>query len=454
MTVSDKQNVVLQQALSQVLSGSVEKAEDLLQRASSMRGNSVDDLDTLVVGALIALRKTDLERARPMLRAIAPHQEHADFIKRTIASSREYPPGLFAIVQQELAVRDAPDGSRSSYARAKLPAFLSVAMAVVVFVGGALLVVRSVTQRSQVGGYEQMKDAVGKVLIYPMVNDRDTPGKMIPAPYLSTTDFTDEVADAVGKLLGFDLTPGEPLSLVISGTSFALSRDGVMLTSKHVVDQETGAYSAIERVLYDVFGYTDVEWNITVAFGPNPDSEHYSASIVTLAENADLALIQADREFARWFRFAELAEPGDRVIAYGYPGSSTYLALLHNREQVKQLVHDIQFQLDTNIPMQLGDALADSFFVLDAVDGVVRKIEYTEEGWIVLTTAPISGGNSGGPIVTSSGRVLAVSTSGLSGVESLNAGIGWPTIQKELGFHRSLEFPKGSEDWGIYSAHQ
>jgi S1-C subfamily serine protease len=153
--------------------------------------------------------------------------------------------------------------------------------------------------------------------------------------------------------------PGRPAGSKSSGTAFAVSRDGVLLTNAHV------AASCAE---------------ISVRLS---DGSTASASLLAADGANDLALIKIATptpEQAQWRSGAEIRQ-GDNVIAVGYP--------LHQ-------------QLSAGTTLTTGTVSA-----LAGMKNDSRELQIS---------APIQPGNSGGPLLDQSGNVVGVVTATMSTV--------------------------------------
>lgn len=151
-----------------------------------------------------------------------------------------------------------------------------------------------------------------------------------------------------------------------NGTGFVLTRDGYIMTNRHVVfDDERGELMPDFAVVF-------------------PDSERQlPAKVVNVDPIVDLALLKAEGipnlKPITWGRASKL-QPGDRVIAAGYP-----LALAN--------------------PIVQGSPT----FTF----GNFSTVRIFEGAEFLQHNAEINPGNSGGPLVDQCGRVVGVNTIGI-----------------------------------------
>ncbi|MDO8362614.1 MAG: trypsin-like peptidase domain-containing protein [Actinomycetota bacterium] len=142
-----------------------------------------------------------------------------------------------------------------------------------------------------------------------------------------------------------------------SGTGVVLTPDGEILTNAHVVN---GAAAV----------------NVRVA----GETEPRAATVVALDESRDLALLRIDADRLQAATFADPADirVGDEVVAVGYA-----------------LDLDGDPTVTAGIVSALGRTSADDTMALKG---------------LIQTDAPISSGNSGGPLVNSLGEVVGIVT--------------------------------------------
>ncbi len=143
----------------------------------------------------------------------------------------------------------------------------------------------------------------------------------------------------------------------MSGTGFVVAKNGFVLTNAHVVP----------------FCKT-----LTVR---GADETEHAATVVNRDEHVDLALLKADGEFAHVSTFREDRgiRQGDSIVAYGFP--------------LTGLLSD-QGNLTTGTVSALAGMGNDSR--------------------LIQISAPVQPGNSGGPVVDTSGNVVAVVVSKLN----------------------------------------
>ena len=159
-------------------------------------------------------------------------------------------------------------------------------------------------------------------------------------------------------------TPAEPQSI---GTGFIIDKDGLIITNKHVVADNTGTYQIITSndKKYTVSKIYRDPLNDVALLKINPDDNHgNSLNPITLGDSSSLQV-------------------GQYVIAIG-----TALGEFRNT-------------VTTGVVSGLGRGItAGSPF-----EGSVERLDN-----VIQTNAAINPGNSGGPLLNSSGQVIGVNT--------------------------------------------
>jgi len=171
------------------------------------------------------------------------------------------------------------------------------------------------------------------------------------------------------------------------GSGFLIDDKGRIITNAHVMD---GAYSA--EVISEWKYYGDV-------------------AILKLDDELDLAMIQVEAidESPLKFNFKHKIRPGERVVAIGNP-----------------------LGLDKTVS-----------------DGLISAIRHYGEIEYIQTTAPISPGSSGGPLLNLAGEVIGVTTAAFTEGQNLNFAISANSIQPFLMGPQKVEglHPARSKVW-------
>ncbi len=216
------------------------------------------------------------------------------------------------------------------------------------------------------------------------------------------------------------------------GTGFVVSRDGLILTNRHVV--ETGPEYL--RDLSIVVG-----WDILTVFGTDEEPLILEASITQQSTAVDLAWIRVEHQFEKALAFASSPSPGQNVMAYGFPGVAQDVTEEMNEGDTKRRDAERQAKLKSGEEPDLMEWLGKDSLTITVTSGIVSAIRDTEVGLMLQTDAFIHGGNSGGPLVDEQGRVVAMVTLRSAEVESTNFCIAGRTIFEELARVPGITWP-------------
>lgn len=174
---------------------------------------------------------------------------------------------------------------------------------------------------------------------------------------------------------------------VAAGTGFVISKDGLILTNKHVV--------------------SDPEAEYTVLFA---DSSEYKAEVVTRDPSNDIAIIRiTNAKKNQEFKPAELIANKDEV----------------NVGQMVIAIGNALGQFDNTVTVGVISAKGRDLVAGDGSTGGSEKLSK-----LLQTDAAINPGNSGGPLVSLSGKVLGVNTAVAGGAQGIGFAI--PVDQQRI----------------------
>jgi S1-C subfamily serine protease len=259
---------------------------------------------------------------------------------------------------------------------------------------------------------------------------------------ISSLDDEEQIASAVGLVvLGMEFsrpdgTHGDiPL---FTGSCFAISEDGYLVTNRHVVEyydncsraegiiQKKLNYarqllSAVppgqrEEMIKKLLGpqstlhtFNKFEPRIWVFFkGKNGEPEKWDADLPLICDESefDFAILKINRKSGPFFRLSDVDQKmkrGHGVVALGFPG------VTYHPVSAEEIEEDQRRQQVGKIESHFKDR----DFIYARTGGTVSLdfAEKTGRRWI-QHDAPITHGNSGGPLVDPDGLVLGINTRG------------------------------------------
>lgn len=206
---------------------------------------------------------------------------------------------------------------------------------------------------------------------------------------------------------------GPPLEIFVTGTGFVASREGLVLTNRHVAlpwEFDEAAAGILAS------GFT-AEWRRFVGYLPGTEGP-FDVELVVAAEDADLAVVRAPDMIGRLPHLPlapEAPAPGDGVLVMGYPLGLRALMARSDAAFVGALrdegVEDFFAQAE-----RLSAA---GFMQPLATRGIVGQVTSAR----VVYDAETTSGGSGGPVLTLTGEVTAVNAAILPEFGGSNLGI-------------------------------
>ncbi|MCP3906213.1 MAG: hypothetical protein GY715_21520 [Planctomycetes bacterium] len=219
------------------------------------------------------------------------------------------------------------------------------------------------------------------------------------------------------------------------GTGCVIRRDGLIVTNAHVVDTDE---------LPDITGHKIVGNDVVVVFHYGDRTYELAADEIHRSKRTDLAWIKVDHRFTRALAIAPTPVPGQPAKAFGYPWVADGAAAVNQIDEDVREYNDLLRRLGTDREPTVEEWLGGPGNLLPTVTaGIVSAIRDTEEGLFIQTDTFVHNGNSGGPLVDGSGRVLGLVTFGSDEVESTNFCIGGYTMWEELRHEKGIDWPAG-----------
>jgi len=190
---------------------------------------------------------------------------------------------------------------------------------------------------------------------------------------------------------------GATLDKAGSGSCFAVTPDGFLITNKHVVElEEVEQNPALKRQV------ARVQTSLWVFC----KGVKHPAELVYKSHDFDVAVIKIDRNDGPYFKLSQTdaVERGTKVIAAGFPGSSRKAFSAEEFEKGEARKQDATKLEDIFKPRDFEYTRTDG-----SVSVVVDEDIKPTRKWI-QHTARFSPGNSGGPLILENGVVVGINT--------------------------------------------
>lgn len=167
------------------------------------------------------------------------------------------------------------------------------------------------------------------------------------------------------------------------GTGFIVSKDGLIVTNKHVVEDETADYTFLTN-----------------------DEKKYSAKVLARHPSQDLAILKIEGEN---FPILELGESDNIQIGQSVIAIGNALGEFRN-----------------TVSTGVVSGLARSIVAQGSLGGSERLNN------IIQTDAAINSGNSGGPLLNLEGQVIGINTAVAQGAQNVGFAIPANTVKKSI----------------------
>jgi len=206
---------------------------------------------------------------------------------------------------------------------------------------------------------------------------------------------------------------GPVAEIPFTGTAFVVSRDGLLLTNRHVaVPWQSDAASG----LVDAVGLLPVMLRF-IAYAPGVP-EPLEVGLLSTSDMADLAVIRLERgpiEAPPLLLREEPANPGEEVIVMGYPTGMRALMARADRQFLEDLAAN-----EVRDFWEVAQRLSEGGYVTPlSTRGIVGQVSSST----VVYDAETTRGGSGGPVLGLDGRVVAVNTAILAEFGGSNIGV-------------------------------
>lgn len=225
---------------------------------------------------------------------------------------------------------------------------------------------------------------------------------------------------------------------IFSGSCFAVSSEGHLLTNRHVIketweDLQIPAKKQAIEARGRQIGVT-IEPKVWVFFG----QEKFVANILYLSSDYDLAILKIERRHVPFFRISTVDSPsrGAEVVACGFPTATR--GPISEEERIEEVLRQNRIGLG----IQAGKTIRVESFInknnyeFDQTFGTVNRNISEESGckWI-LHLATIHQGNSGGPLIGRDGTVIGINTRVNLQTSGVNYALSMPQLREVIDKH-------------------
>jgi S1-C subfamily serine protease len=261
---------------------------------------------------------------------------------------------------------------------------------------------------------------------------KQTPKPPPPPPlakFIVSADDEQDIGQAVGLVVcGARAKDGrEEFEFPIStGTCFAITAEGHLLTNMHVVKTIAEVVNGTKKMKVMERPHAALTPVVWVFFG----GTKHEAQIAYSSGKYDFSILKVASFAGKPFRLSGLAEQkrGLAVIACGYPGAaSSFAGALSGAKEPGNL---------KTFKANIAEYFEKRDFEYVRTDGTISKVFKEDNGtaWIQHTAA-INPGNSGGPLMTADGVVIGINTLTTKFGQGIFFSLALPQLRDEIQLH-------------------
>ena len=210
---------------------------------------------------------------------------------------------------------------------------------------------------------------------------------------------------------------------ISSGSCFAVSKDGYLITNKHIINTYHEAVKDRDVIACE----------LVACFGPRAADRH-KARIIHECPYYDAAIIKVeDKYFPTPLGVLDTEfNPGDEVYACGFPGKASDLVESLNIKEIREKWRDKIKKLRREGKADFFAIVPEGSFEISVTRGIISAVRTIKDVKWIQTDAVINPGNSGGPLVTADCKVIAINTIKHFDSESTNFSLAIKQLTEEL----------------------
>ncbi|MCI0488798.1 MAG: FHA domain-containing protein [Blastocatellia bacterium] len=188
---------------------------------------------------------------------------------------------------------------------------------------------------------------------------------------------------------------------VSTGTGFVINDSGNIITNHHVIANALSGKSAIKVLTDDLAEQLKPE--IEQKFGSRVDAEARLVDDKLIGEILVYLLDKLPDATVKW---------SDQKLDLAILSSSSSVGLSPLRLSTSNLISEGQTVYALGYPGKSDKVGVTAFLTLKTLNGIVASKDFVSSSGVQVyqTTAPFSGGNSGGPLVTDCGEVIGINS--------------------------------------------
>jgi len=185
------------------------------------------------------------------------------------------------------------------------------------------------------------------------------------------------------------------------GSSFTVTKDGFLLTNRHVT---AGLKKVATRIKP---GWPRVgPPKLMVCFGSDR-SRHHPANLVYESQKFDVAVLKVQHRFPSHFKLASKPEQGQVVYACGFPAPAANFAQQSEQDRIDAIK---QQKIRNRQNVTVSDILAAPRFEVSMTRGVISAMPTVSNRRVLQTDVQMHSGNSGGALLTLEEKVVGINT--------------------------------------------